>query len=103
LASYTNGPDVTDLQAVMRAVGALNSGEVKVTITPRTGSVSGGLHVVTTITLTPLPGSSLPATISAECDWPTQGHSDFVGFLWAGIVALDGHIEKTYNQLPLPA
>lgn len=101
LASYSNGPDVMDLEVAMRAVGALHSGEVKVTITPHTGSVSGGLHIDLCMSLTVLPGSSLPKEVHAWSEWPCPGCKDFVQHLYAGVVALDWEMEKAYNQLPL--
>ena|ERR1700754_3778484 len=98
----TTGPDETDLQAAMRAIGALHSGEVTVTITPIGGSPNGGLRIAATMSLTVLPGSSLPNQVTVESRWPCADCRGLVAHLWAEMIALDYAVEMTWNQLPLP-
>jgi hypothetical protein len=100
-ASMT-GPDETDLQAAMRAIGTLHSGVVEVTITPIGGSANGGLKVVVAIQQTVLPGSSLPGRVAIESRWPCADCKTLVGHLWGSMIALDHAVEKSYNQIPLP-
>jgi|SRR6267142_650027 len=102
MGKSTNGPDVTDLEVAMRAVGALHSGAVRVTITPTTGQGSGGLIVDVAMIFDVLPGSSLPSEAHAVSGWPCPNCADFIGHLYSGLVRLDWEIEKMYNALPLP-
>lgn len=96
------GPDETDLQAAMRAIGTLHSGVVTVTITPIGGSPNGGLLLRVCIHLTVLPGSSLPSTVAVESKWPCADCKTLVGHLWGQMIVLDHAVEMTWNQLPLP-
>ena len=102
MGKSTNGPDVTDLEVALRAIGALHSGTVSVTITPTTGSESGGLTLDIGMKFDVLPGSSLPREAHAVSLWPCASCTDIVQHLYTGVIGLDWEIEKLYNQLPLP-
>jgi len=102
LGKYTSGPDETDLQVAMCAVGALHCGRVMAAITPASGSESNGLRIAIGIHLDVLPGSSLPAEIIVESRWPCPDCVDLVAHLYGQVVMLDFAIEKAYNSLPLP-
>lgn len=99
----TTGPDETDLQGAMRAIGALHSGEVTVIITPIGGSPNGGLLITVAMSLTVLPGSSLPSLVTVESRWPCVDCKTLVGHLWGQMIALDHAVELKWDQLPLPA
>jgi hypothetical protein len=94
----TNGPDWTDVEAMMRAMGSLHSGKVGLTILPRGTGSSGGLSVSCSIMLDVLPGSSLPPLISVENVWPCNSHLSLEGHCFAGLHTLDFEISKVYNQ-----
>lgn len=98
----STGPDETDLQAAMRAIGTLHSGEVTVIITPIGGSPNGGMLVTAAMSLTVLPGSSLPSLVTVESRWPCADCKTLVAHLWGQMIALDHAVEMTWNQLPLP-
>lgn len=98
----TTGPDETDLQAAMRAIGTLHSGEVRVTITPIGGSPNGGLLLEVSIHLTVLPGSSLPSRLAVASKWPCADCKTLVGHLWGQMIVLDHAVEMAWNQIPLP-
>lgn len=98
----STGPDETDLQAAMRAIGALHSGAVTVIITPIGGSPNGGLLLTVAMSLTVLPGSSLPNLVTIESRWPCADCKTLVAHLWGQMIALDHAVELTWNKLPLP-
>jgi len=95
------GPDWTDVEMMMRAMGSLHSGVVGVTFLPRGTGSTGGLSVTCTMMLDVLPGSSLPGAIQTENSWPCNSHSSLEGHVFAGLHALDFEISKTYNQASL--
>jgi hypothetical protein len=98
----STGPDETDLQAAMRAVGILHSGAVTVIITPIGGSPSGGMLITVALSLTVLPGSSLPSLVTIESRWPCVDCRGLTQHLWAQMIALDYAAEQKWNTLPLP-
>jgi hypothetical protein len=97
----TNGPDWTDIEAMMRAMSALHSGTVGLTLFPRGTGSTGGLSVGASIMFDVLPGSALPAAVSTVKDWPCSAHSTFDGHCFALLHELDFLIAQTYEQSSL--
>jgi len=97
-AKSTNGPDWTDIETLMRAISALHTGHVNVAFSPRGIGSSGGLHIALSILLDVLPGSSLPAVIMAESEWPCAENHDLCAHVFEGLYQLDYQVGEVYKQ-----
>lgn len=98
MGKSTNGPDWIDVEAMMRAMSALHSGQVGVTVLPVGIGPSGGLSVSCTMTFDVLPGSQLPGSVNCVSTWPCSSHAEMAAHVFAGLHALDFQISKVYNQ-----
>ena len=94
----TNGPDVLDVETMMRALGALHSGHVGLTVSPSGTGSTGGVTTLALMTFDVLPGSALPAQVSAQSQWPCREHQTFWGHIYGLLVTLDWEISKVYKQ-----
>lgn len=97
-AKSTNGPDVLDVETMMRALGALHSGSVSIALSPRGTGSSGGLVTSAQIALDVLPGSSLPTVIGATSEWPCKKCGSFWGHMFGLLYELDVEVGRTYRQ-----
>jgi len=97
----SNGPDWIDVETMMRALGALHSGTVGLTVIPRGVAASGGLSVAATIFFDVLPGSQIPESVSHIKDWPCSAHATFAGHCYALLLELDYVIGRRYEQSEL--
>lgn len=93
-----NGPDWTDVEMLMRAIGALHSGRVGLTLLPRGIGASGGLELGASIMFDVLPGSSIPPEATVIKTWPCASHASLEGHCFAALHELDYAISKLYNQ-----
>jgi len=98
LGKSMNGPDLIDAETMMRAIGALHSAHVFLTVSPNGTGSSGGVVTALTALFDVLPGSALPATVTTETIWPCKEHGDFWSHVFAGLYALDLEISKTYKN-----
>lgn len=98
MGKSTNGPDWTDIETLIRAIGGLHSGKVGVTILPRGIGSTGGLSIGCSMMFDVLPGSSLPPGITVTKDWPCKQHADLESCVFAGLYALDFEISKVYQN-----
>lgn len=98
MGKSTNGPDWTDVEMMMRAMGSLHSGRVGLTILPLGIGSSGGLSIACSMMFDVLPGSSLPAVVSTESTWPCNSHADLVAHVFGGLHRLDFEISKVYSN-----
>jgi hypothetical protein len=94
----SNGPDWTDVEMLMRAIGALHSGRVGLTVLPRGTGATGGVTIGASIMIDVLPGSSIPLGVTVTGDWPCNGHRTFEGHCFNLLHQLDYEIGKTYKQ-----
>jgi len=94
----TKGPDWIDVETLMRAIGALHSGRVGLTVLPSGTGSTGGLSVAASIMLDVLPGSSLPADILVDKNWPCSSHATLAAHAFALLHELDFAIGKVYQQ-----
>jgi len=97
-AKSTNGPDWTDVEMLMRALGALHSAEVAIVISPAGLGSSGGVNVAASAIFNVLPGSALPATVVVNQDWPCNSHGTLVGHAFNALHVLDYRIGQTYKN-----
>lgn len=94
----TNGPDWVDVENLMRALGAVHSGHVDLSILPAGIGSTGGVIVGARILFDVLPGSSLPLSVRVEGTWPCVGHATIAGHAIALLYQLDYEIGKTYKN-----
>jgi len=94
----TTGPDEVDVETMMRAMGALHSGHVGIMFSPSGTGSSGGVTVAAMMTFDVLPGSSLPAGVVAEGDYPCKECGTFWGHVYSMLHALDRKIGEVYQQ-----
>ena len=101
MGKSTIGPDWIDVETMMRALSALHSGQVGLTVLPRGIGSSGGLSVAASIMFDVLPGSSIPPCVSVMKNWPCASHSTFQGHCFALLHELDFEISKVYSSSTL--
>jgi len=94
----STGPDEVDIETMMRAIGALHSGTVGVTLSPLGIGSTGGMTIQAAINLDVLPGSSIPSVIKAESDWPCAVCGSFLAHVYSVLYALDSEIGRTYKN-----
>jgi hypothetical protein len=97
-AKSTNGPDLMDVETMMRALSGLHSGIVSITLSPRGLGSSGGVVTSAQIALSVLPGSSLPEVIGATSEWPCKKCGSFWGHIYGLLYELDQEVGKVYKQ-----
>lgn len=93
-----NGPDWTDIEMMMRAIGGLHSGQVGLTILPAGIGSSGGLSVAASIMFDVPPGSSIPEFVSVVKIWPCSQHATLDGHCFALLNELDYKIGQVYKN-----
>jgi hypothetical protein len=91
-------PDWTDIETMMRAMGALHSADVVLTISPLGIGAGGGLFTAAICTFDVLPGSSLPNVTSSSGQWPCKDHTTLVAHMFSLLYDLDHEIGKVYRQ-----
>lgn len=101
MGKSTTGPDLQDCEAMMRAMGAVHSGRVELRLRPRGRGLGTGVSIELVMTLDVLPGSSLPAEIKAESEWPCGVCGSFWGHVFNGLYSLDYQIGQVYEQSEL--
>lgn len=94
----TTGPDWVDISTMMKAMSALHSGHVGLTVLPAGPGSSSGLSVSAAIMFDLLPGSSLPPVVAVEQKWPCVGSKTFAGFCYGLLHKLDYEISRVYKQ-----
>ena len=98
MGKLTSGPGWIEIEAMIRAINALHSGEAGLTILARGAGSSGGLSVAASMLFDVLPGSSLPPSVAVIKDWPCTAHADFSAHAFALLYELDNEISKVYQN-----
>lgn len=98
MVKQSSGPDWTDVEMMMRAIGSLHSGSVGLTILPRGIGAVGGLSVAASIMFNVLPGSQIPECVNSIKDWPCNQHADLASHCFAVLHELDFAISKVYKN-----
>jgi hypothetical protein len=94
----STGPDWIDVEMMLRALGALHSASVGITLLPRGIGATGGLSVGANCMFDVLPGSALPPSVSVTKDWPCSQHKDLASHCFALLHELDFQISKVYKN-----
>lgn len=97
-AKSSNGPDMTDIESLMRALSGLHSARVELKFSPIGIGSSGGVSISATANFERLPGSSLPAIVETEEKWPNSQGLDFFGQLFNLLYQLDWRISQVYQS-----
>lgn len=97
-AKSTNGPDWTDVETHMRALEALHSAHVAIIVSPAGTGFSGGVQVVASAIFERLPGSQLPASVTAMKGWPCATHARLSELAFSLLYTLDFEISKVYKN-----
>jgi hypothetical protein len=98
LDKHTSGPDWIDVETMMRAIGALHSGKVGLTLLPRGIGGSGGLEIGAGIMFDVLPGSQIPECETVIKNWPCASHATLSGHCYALLLELDWKIGQMYQN-----
>ena len=101
MGKSSNGPGWIDVETMMRAMSALHTGHVGLTVLPRGIGSSGGMSTSASIMFDVLPGSSIPPCVSVIKNWPCAAHSTFAGHCFALLHELDFEISKVYSSSTL--
>lgn len=94
----STGPDWIDVEALMRAIGALHSADVAVIISPRGTGFNGGIDVAASALFQRLPGSQLPASVVVDKVWPCNTHKTLAAHAFSLLHGLDYEISKVYEN-----
>jgi len=94
----STGPDWIDVETMMRALGALHSAGLELTVAPRGTGFSGGVTLMAHAKFERLPGSSLPEMVTAADIWPGSKAKTFVGAMYNLLYELDYRISQVYKQ-----
>jgi len=98
----TTGPDWTDLETMLRAIGAAHTGQTKVIISAQGTGSSGGLDIEICTTFDVLPGSAHPDAVSTISVWPCPYCTAMEHHLYSGLAKHDYEIGKIYQQEEFP-
>lgn len=94
----SSGPDWTDVATMMSAIGALHDCSVGCHVNANGQAHNGQLHIILIASFNVLLGSSQPATVLSESDWPNKDSDDLASWVYGGLYALDFAISKSYTQ-----
>lgn len=97
-AKSTTGPDLTDAESLMRAIGALHSGHVALTFSPDGTGFNGGVVVTAGVIFERLPGSQLPGGVTVDARWPNNTQATFWACVFNLLYQLDYQISKVYQN-----
>jgi hypothetical protein len=96
--SASNGPDWTDVEMLMRAMGSLHSAHVALVVSPLGNGLNGGVMVVGSALFELLPGSALPPAVQVEKAWPCNTHKTLATHAFALLHELDFAISRVYKN-----
>lgn len=96
--SASNGPDWTDVEMLMRAIGSIHSAHVALVVSPLGSGFDGGVMVVASALFELLPGSALPPAVQVEKAWPCNTHRTLGAHSFALLHELDYAISKVYKN-----
>jgi len=97
-AKSTNGPDWTDLRAMMVAIGGLHSAQLELIVSPLGIGSTGCVTVKALAHFDLLPGSSLPEIVQTAATWPNANSATLTDLAYNLLWQLDFEIGKVYSQ-----
>ena len=97
-----SGPDLIDVEMMMRALEALHGGTVTLTVSPAGIGSTGGLAVVLGHAIEVVEGPAGMDLLTICNRWPCPVHKDFYSCIFEGLYRLDSKIGRSYEQQKLP-
>lgn len=94
----SNSPDWIDVLTLMSAISGLHSGHVEVKEYLVGVGFDTTVMVQAAMFFDVLPGSSLPAIVKVEREYPNNKHVTFAAHVFALLYDLDHEISKVYKQ-----
>lgn len=101
-AKSGNGPDWTDIEVALRAVGTCTPGIVSLTVFPRGAGVNGGLTLALAWSPSLASVDGEQAIVLSESVWPCPEGCTLEGHVFAGIHGLDAKLEMMAALGTLP-
>jgi len=102
MGKSTNGPDMIDCEALMRAIESLHGGTVVLTVFSEGIGGGTGLHVNITHIQDSLPSEPYVEAIGVGSVWPCGSHVDFWACVFEGLYKLDFKVSEAFVQQELP-
>jgi len=100
-----HSPDWTDIFSVIRAMEAMHSVTVFITLSSAVYDGSGGFTTISAHKMSRVGEASVlgePAIISSG-EWPCPHHRDYAACLYAALLEMDGLLSrKLWEQIQLP-
>lgn len=87
-----------DVESLMRAIGGLHSAHVAVVVSPNGTGFGTGADVVASAIFDLLPGSQLPASVTARGSFPCSTHTTLAALAFSLLHSLDYEIGKVYQN-----
>lgn len=97
-----NGPDWTDIETAMRAIGTLTPGVVSLTVLPEGTGPTGGVRVVLTWVPSLESVTGEQDMVLSQSTWPCKEGCTFEGHVFAGLYGLDAQLEMMSASGLLP-
>ena len=94
----SNGPDVLDVAAMMRALETLHSAHIAVIVSPAGPGSPTSVEVVMSALLEVLPGSALSGGVACRGTYPDPAGRSFWGLCYNLCWQLDEELGKTYTN-----
>lgn len=102
MARHTNGPDLTDVETMMRAIEALHGGQVRLTFSPAGIGALGGMVVVLSYSHPSIVTGGQEEEAIVVNKWPCSIHMEIWSCVFEGLYRLDSAIGQMYVQTRLP-
>lgn len=101
-AQSTNGPDWTDIEAMMRAQEALHTGAVVLTVSTVGIGATGGMALSAHHVLETLADGGTLTGVGVDTLWPNRTHRTLEACIYELLYRLDFAIGEAYQQMKMP-
>ena len=102
MAKHSNGPDLIDIECLMRAIESLHGGRVALSVFPGGIGFNGGLVTVLTYLEPSVEDGEYVPKAEAVGRFPCPVHSDFYACVFEGLYRLDAAVGRLYEQQVMP-
>jgi hypothetical protein len=101
-AQSTNGPDWTDIEAMMRALESVHTGEVVLTVSTVGIGATGGMALSAHHVLATLGEDATHTGCGVDTLWPNRQHTTLEAAVYELLYRLDFAIGDHYQQEKIP-
>lgn len=102
-AKSTNGPDWTDIEAMLRSIEGLHGGAVVLSVSTVGIGASGGLALSAVHSLETLAENATHSGVGVDALWPSKDCATMEGLWYQLLWRLDFAIGENYQQQKIPA